>query len=112
MKLPDVAVRFASNSITFVSDYCLSHCTPHPFPLIVTRRITFPFPERPTKGRKINVTMISAVAMKLLSRKAGTQPIALFLYEINQAIKVKTSKEEWRKQIPHKYNEFLDLFDK
>lgn len=55
--------------------------------------------------------MISAVAMKCLLRKAGTKLIALSLFEINRAIKVKTSKEKWKIQIPPEYHEFQDRFD-
>lgn len=35
----------------------------------------------------------------------------LSLYEINKAIKGKTTKEQWKTQIPTNYHKFLDLFE-
>lgn len=42
----------------------------------------------------ISVVMISAIAMKLLSKEKGMQVHALTLYEINRAREAKTTKDE------------------
>lgn len=75
---------------------------------MVAEGISIPLRERQA-GQKINVAMISAVAMKLLSKTA--QPIAIMLYEINRAIKAETTKADWKKTIPAEYHDLLDLFD-
>lgn len=110
MQLHDVAIRFTSNSLIFGLPYCLSYYTSYTVIVVVVEGISISIPEHPL-GLKVNITIISAVAMKLLSRKAGTGPIAQVLFQIKQAIKAKTSKEDWRKQIPTKYNDFLELYN-
>jgi hypothetical protein len=42
LRLHDPAIRFASNRITFDSDYCLNHCSNHP---ITVQGISIPIPE-------------------------------------------------------------------
>lgn len=37
--------------------------------------------------------------------------MALSLYEIIKAIEGKTTKAQWKKQIPAKYHEYLDVFN-
>lgn len=109
MQLHDVRICFVSNSLTFGYQYCQFCCSPHPATLLVAEGISTPLPERPILP-KFNVAKISTVAMKLLSKTS--KPVALTLYEINQAIKVETTKAVWKKSIPAEYHDFLDLFDK
>lgn len=107
MQLHDVAIRFASNVLTFGSPYCLSNCNVKPAVPVAAEGISIPLPERPTA----NIAMISAIAMKMLSRKKGLEIHALSLFEINKAIEAKTTKDEWKNQIPVEYPDFLDRFD-
>lgn len=99
MELHNVAIRSASNSPTFGSPYGLSRRISHPVAQVAEEGIPIPMLERPL-GTKIHVTMIRALAMKLQSRLAGTSPVTLFLYAINQAIQAKTTEEYCKKQIP------------
>lgn len=108
MQLHDVAILFSSNSLTFGSQYCQTHCSPHPATAVVAEGISIPLSER-LAGLINNIAMISTVVMKLLVRKA--KPILLSLYKINQVIKAETMNAEWRKQIPTEYHDFLHLFD-
>lgn len=57
--------------------------------------ISILLPEHPL-APKMDLAMISAVAMKPLSHKAGSHLIALFLYKINQAIWAEATKNDWK----------------
>lgn len=109
MQLQDVAIRFSYNSLTFGSSYCAAHYTQARPRAVVAEGISIPLPDRPTPRNP--VAMISAFDKILLVRKLGVQIHALTLDGINQAIEAKTTDDEWNKQIPLEYHEFLDLFD-
>lgn len=86
-----------------------------PFPLhrtaatpAVAKGISIDLPEQPA-GSKIKVAMISAVAIKLPTKRRNVQLMALSLYEINEAIEGMTTMDQWKTQIPTDYHEFLDL---
>lgn len=81
----DVAIRFLSNALIIGPKYSLSNCSRHPLTSLVAEGISIPLPEWP-KSQKINLSMMSAVSMKILSEKKDAQLHALRLYEINQAI--------------------------
>lgn len=99
MQLHEVAIRFASNSLTFASKHCQSHAALHPATSLVGEGISIPLPQRPV-GPKINIALINAVAMKLLSKTA--KPLALTLYEINQGIKAEATTQIGKRQLqPH-----------
>lgn len=109
MQLHDVAIQFSSNSLSFGSSYYATHCSPATPEAVIAEGISIPLPGRLIP--RIPMAMISAVAMKLLSRKKGAQIHSPTLYEINKTIEAKTTKDKWKNQIPLEYHEFSDLFD-
>lgn len=107
MQLDDLAIRFASNSLTFGSHYCLSPCKVRTATPITAKCISIPLPKCPTAY----IAMNSTIAMRMLSRKKCPDIHTLSLYWINKGIGVKNSKIQWKSQIPTEYHDFLDLFD-
>lgn len=75
---------------------------------VIAKGIFNSLPERTTS----NIAMISTIVVKMRSRKKGLETIALFFYNINKAIEAKTTKNQWKSQIPAEKHDFVDLFDK
>src|SRR5271169_1965960 len=108
LRLHDVAIRFASNTVLFDSDFCLRHCTEEP---ATTTGISSPLPEKPWPS----ITMINAAAFMSLTRqkfkKKKLQVFSLSLHEINKALKSKDAEGKNIKELlPEEYHDFLPLF--
>jgi hypothetical protein len=105
LRLHDVAISFASNTVRFGSSYCLSHCLSQPTEV---QGIKEDLPSRPN----VNISMIGAAPLLTLHKKKKLEVFSLSLYEINQALKASGEKVDPRKVVPEHFHEFLHLFDK
>jgi len=124
LRIHDVAVRFASNMVTFGSQYCITHC--HDAPVMVqgltekppewvyscSKRIIEP-QIQPQHAFQGNINMLHGSSF-LWTFKKG--PLTIFnasLYDINWAIEAKDLQERPLEEIfPKEYHEFLRLFNK
>jgi len=103
LRLHDVAVRFASNTVTFGSHYCTTHC--HDAPVMVqgvTEEPPEPVytpggvlepqipPQRPFRG---NIVMLNGSSFLQTGRKGKLKVFKGSLYDINKAIEAKDLRE-------------------
>jgi hypothetical protein len=123
LRLHDVAVRFASNTVTFGTQYCITHWQDTP----VTVQGVSEEPPGPVYGEEKSWTVDirkpkpfrgSIVMLNGASffRTVKCGKLTIFkgsLYDINKAIEVKELKEKLVEEvIPKQYHEFLLLFNK
>jgi hypothetical protein len=123
LRLHDVAVRFASNTVTFGSQYCVNHC--HDTPVTV-QGVTEEPPEpiyeekklwtadiwkpRPFRG---NIVMLNGASFFRMVTQGRLTIFKASLYDINKAIEAQDFKEKPLQEIiPNLYHEFLPLFSK
>jgi len=123
LRLHDVAVRFASNTVTFGSQYCITHChdtsvtvqgvtDEPPEPVYQVKDIFEPKirPLRPFRG---DIVMLNGASFLRTVKKAKLTVFKASLYDINQAIQAKDLKERPLEEIvPKQYHEFHPLFNK
>jgi len=121
LRLHDVAVRFASNTVSFGSKYCTTHC--HDAPVTVQgvteespSSVYTPggifepqiCPQRPFRG---NIVMLNGSSFFSTVKKGKLMVFKASLYDINKAIEAKDLKEQPLEEIvPEQYHEFLPLF--
>jgi len=106
LRLHDIAISFASNTVDFSSPYCVQHCLDYPTKI---QGISIDPPENPD----IKISMIGAAPMLRLHRKQKLEILGLSLYEINQALDMDTpEKVKLQQVIPEHFHEFLHLFEK
>jgi len=123
LQLQDVAVWFASNMVTFESQYCTTHC--HDAPVTV-QGVTEEPPEpvyppegifepqihlqRPFPG---NSVLLNGSSFFRTVKNGKLTILKASLYDINQAIEAKDLKERPLEEIvPEQYYEFLPWFSK
>jgi len=123
LRLHDVAVRFASNTVTFGSQYCITHChdtsvtvqgvtEEPPEPVYQVEDIFEPKirPLRPFRG---DIAMLNGASFFRTVKKGKLTLFKASLYDINKAIEAKDLKERPLEEIvPKQYHEFLPLFNK
>jgi len=123
LPLHDVAVRFASNTVTFGSQYGTTHCHNAPVmvqgvmeeppePVYQVRDIFEPQirPPRPFRG---NIVMQNGTSFFHTVKKGKLTVFKASLYDINKAIEEKDLKERPLEEIvPKQYHKFLPLFCK
>jgi hypothetical protein len=124
LRLHDVAVRFASNTVTFGSHYCMSHCH---VVLVTVQGVTKDPPEpgnpegkhifesqiQPQRPFWRNILMLNGASFFRTVKQEKLTFFEASLHDINQAIKVKDLKERPQEEIvPEQYHEFLPLFIK
>jgi len=124
LRLYDVAVRFASNTVTFGSQYCTTHCHNRPIMIQgVTEEPPEPVyrndkgifepqipPKRPFRG---NLVMLNGSSFFRTMNKGKLSIFKASLYDINQAIQAKNLKERPLEEIvPKQYHDFIPLFSK
>jgi hypothetical protein len=121
--LHDVAVRFASNTITFGSQYCISHChdisvtvqgvTEEPPELVYQVKEVFTRQIRPPRPFQGNIVMLNGASFFWTVNKGKLTVFKASLYDINKVIEEKDLKERPLEEIiPKQYHEFLLLFNK
>lgn len=142
LRLHDVAINWASNSLTFDSDYCLKRCSPD---VVTIQESSIPVPEVPSGTPTplpttvstcapppvplVPIAGISAISLNTLlhsKRKPVESVTAITLYEINQALENATKppadttpRDDTNKPavdaatiVPSEYHEFLPTFSK
>jgi len=123
LRLHDVAMRCASNTFTFGSQYCITHChdtsvmvqgvtEEPPEPVYQVKEIFEPQirPLRPFRG---NIVMLNGASFFRTVKKEKLTVFKASIYDINQAIEAKDLKERPLEEIvPEQYHEFLPLFNK
>jgi len=103
LQLHDVTVRFASNTVTFDSQYCTTHSHDAPITVLgVTEEPPEPVytpsgifepqirPERPVRG---NIVILNGSSFFRTVKKAKLKVFKASLYVINKAIEAKDLKE-------------------
>jgi hypothetical protein len=123
LKLHDVAVRFASNTVTFGSQYCTTYChsTPvtvqgvteePPAPIYQVKDVFEP-QLRPQRSFRGNIVMLNGSSFFRTVKKGRLTIFKASLYDINKAIEAKDLKERPLEEvIPEQCHEFLPLFSK
>jgi predicted aspartyl protease len=84
LKQHDIAIRFASNLVTFGSQYCLAHCNDR----AVTVRGTSEDPPETlaVNATPLSIAMIGPVLLTRQAKRNRLQIHAISLYEINKAL--------------------------
>jgi len=123
LRLHDVAVHFASNTVTFGSQYCITHChdaavtvqgvmEEPPEPVYQVKDIfeSQILPPRPFQGK---IVMLNRASFFRTVIKGKLTIFKASLYDINKSIEAKDLKERPLEEIvPKQYHEFLPLFSK
>jgi len=124
LRLHDVAVRFASNTVTFVSQYCTTYCHDVPIrvqgvsaeprdPVYPKDRAIFEPQIRPQRSFRGNIVMLNGSSFPRTVQKGKLKIFKASLYDMNKAIEAKELKERSLEEIvPEQYHEFLSLFHK
>ena len=122
LRLHDVAVRFASNMVTFGSQYCTIHCQVTP---VTVQGVSEEPPEPVYEEKKLcmadirrvrpfqgNIVMLHGASFFRTVKQGRLIIFKSSLYDINMAIEAKDLREKpLEKVIPKQYHEFLPLFD-
>jgi hypothetical protein len=121
LRLHDVAVRFASNTVTFGSEYCIKNCQRKP---ITIQGVSEEPPELVYEEKKLwtanikkprpfknNIVMLNGSSFFRTVWQGKLKIFKASLYDINKAIEAKDLKEKLLEEvIPRQYHEFLPLF--
>jgi len=108
----DVPISFSKNTLTFDSDFCLTHCCPKN--AVTIQAISIYPPE------KLSIALIAGSTFtRTLRRKKGIiAPFKMTLYESDKVLKLYEDAEplieedKIRELMPEDYHEFLPLFKK
>jgi hypothetical protein len=118
-----VAVRFASNTITFGSQYCITHChdahvtiqgvmEEPPEPVYQVKEVFEP-KIRPLKPFHGDIVKLNGASSFRTIKKGRLTVFKPLLYDINKAIEAKDLKKRPHEEIvPEQYHEFILLFYK
>jgi len=103
LRLHDVAVRFASNTVTFGSQYCVDRCQDVP---VTVQGVTEEPPEPIYEEKKLwtadirtpkpfrgNIVMLNGALFFRTVKKVRLSVFKATLYDINKAIEAKDLKE-------------------
>jgi transposase InsO family protein len=107
----DVAVRFASDSVTFDSDRCLTHCNANHNPVSVQGSSVVPsYKDSPS------ICFIGAANFKKTTHPRNLDNVVSYgpisLYAINKALELpqELSDEDLARMVPEEYHDLLDSF--
>ena len=120
--LHNVAVRFASNTVTFGSQYCITHChdasvtvqgvTEEPPEPVYQAHDIFEPKIRPLRPFRGDIVMLNGALFFQTVKKGRLMVFKASLYDNNKAIERKDLKERPLEEIvPEQYPEFLPLFN-
>jgi len=123
LRLHDVAVRFASNTVTFGSQYCITHChdtsvtvqgvTEEPPEPVYQVKDIFEQKIRPLRPFRGDIVMLNGASFFRTVKKRKLTVFKASLYDIKKAIEAKDLKERSLEEIvPEQYHEFLPLLNK
>jgi hypothetical protein len=104
LKLHDVAICFASNLVTFGSQYCLAHCNDR---AVTVRGISEDPPDTPTNP--IRIAMVGPATLHRQAKRQRLQVYAISLYEISQALEEQPKKPAISESVPSEYHQYLPL---
>ena len=113
LKWHDVAIRFATNTVTFDSDFCLHHCVEA---ATTTKGISIPIPEH----QPHRIAMIAASMFCRQVKKHDLHVFSATVHEIDQAINQAINPEKplsmepdkVTELVPSQYHQYLPLFNK
>jgi hypothetical protein len=122
LRLHDVAIRYASNTVMFGSQYCITHChytsvtlqgvtqeTPEPVYQVKEIFAAQIRPSRPFQGK---IVMLNGASFFRNVKKGRLTVFHALLYDITTAIEVQDLEERPHEEIvPEQYYEFLPLFN-
>jgi hypothetical protein len=122
LRLHDVAVHVASNTVTFGSQYCITHrhdtsvtvqgiVEEPPEPVYQDKEIFEPKirPPRPFQG---NIVMLNGASFFRTVKKGNLTVYKTSLYDINKAIEAQDLKERpLQEMVPEQYHEFFPLIN-
>jgi hypothetical protein len=123
LRLHDVAVRFALNTVTFGSQYCVNHCQNAPVtvqgvaeepaePIYEEKKLWTADIRKPRPFRR-NIVMLNGASFFRTDKQGRLTIFKASIYDINKAIEAKDLKEKPLEEvIPEQYHEFLPLFSK
>jgi predicted aspartyl protease len=108
LKQHDIAIRFASNLVTFGSQYCLAHCNDR----AVTVHGTSEDPPEPLaiNAAPLSIAMIGPVPLTRQAKCNRLQIHAILLYKINKALDQNKEANNISDIIPPEYHKCLPLF--
>jgi predicted aspartyl protease len=108
LKQHDVAIRFASNVVTFGSQDCPAHCNDR----VVMVRGTSEEPPEPlsTNTAPLSIAMIGPMPLTQQAKWNWLQINAISLYKINKALDDGKDQTKITNIVPPKYQTFLPLF--
>jgi hypothetical protein len=123
LRLHDVAVRFASNTVTFRSEYCTRNCLEKP---VTVQGVSEEPPERIYEEKKLwtadvkkprpfryDIVMLNGTSLFSTVQRGKLNIFKTSLNDINKAVEMKDLKEKPLEEvIPQQYYEFLPLFNK
>jgi hypothetical protein len=110
LKQHDITIRFASNLVTFGSQYCLAHCNDR----AVTVHGTTEDPPEPLaiNAALLSIAMIGPMLLTHQAKCNRLQIHTISLYEINKALDQNKEANNISDIIPPEYHKFLPLFSK
>lgn len=99
----DVSIRFATDTLTFDSQYCLTHCTEK---AVQAKGISIEIPDRH------KIAMISAASFRRVAKRKEGFSFRLSIYDIDQALtrKVQDDEAKIKEFVPEIYHDFAPLF--
>ena len=109
LKRHDVAIRFATNTVTFDSDFCLHHCVEA---ATTTKGISIPIPEHQPHW----IAMMAASTFCRQVKKHNLYVFSATVHEIDQAINpekpLNMEPDNITALVPPEYHHYLPLFNK
>jgi len=122
LRLHDVAVRFASNTVTFGSQYCITHCQDTP---VTVQGVSEEPPEpvyaeetlwtadiQELKTIRGNIVMLNGASFFRTVKRGKLTIVKASVYEFNKAIEAKDLKDKpLEEDIPKQYHECQPLFN-
>jgi len=123
LRLHDVGVRFASNTITFGSQYCIMYChdapvtvqgvTEEPLQPVCLVMDIYELQIRPLRPFRGNTDMLNRSSFFRTVKNGQLRVFKAYLYDIDKALEAKDLEERPLEEIvPEQYPEFLPLFSK
>jgi predicted aspartyl protease len=108
LKQHDITIRFASNLVTFGSQYCLAHCNDR----AVTVHGTSEDPPEPLaiNAAPLSIAMIGPVPLTHQAKCNRLQIHVISLYKINKALDQNKEANNISDIIPPEYHKCLPLF--
>jgi len=106
----DVAIRFASNSVTFDSDHCLSNCSRKHTVAVQGTTVV------PAHGSNPSICFISSATLRKYGQRRRCNQVEwagpLSLFAINRALEPpeEIADEDLKDLVPPEYHEHLNLF--